>query len=236
MAFKPLATTTSTNGSPKPLQRARTAAAALVITVAIPTLVVGGLPAAVTWSVNQGSFLEAVLLKSIGRDEPCPWGKLLDILGQSRDLFGYKRSIAVASAFSKMTELYRSSKLASPTRPFWIKRDGTCDWSIPSGVRFGRGGLEFSEAPNHRVRPGDIVVDIGAHIGSFGDEALRRGARRVIMVEPDPINVECLRRNFRDGDRPDGRVTVVPERRLEQHIFDRFQRRRCQFQNRQLLH
>src|SRR5207248_1330379 len=60
------------------------------------------------------------------------------------------------------------------------------------------------------VRPGDIVVDVGAHIGTFGDDALRRGASRVIMVEPDPLNLECIRRNFRD-EIAAGRVVVIPE-------------------------
>src|SRR4051794_15906261 len=125
MAFKLVTTTTGTNSSPKPLQRARTAAAALLITVAVPTLVVGGLPTAVNWSVNQGPFLEAVLFKSIGRDEPCPWGKLL------RYPWAVARFIRLQEEYSRRLSILEEDgflpidKFASPTRPFWIKRGGT---------------------------------------------------------------------------------------------------------------
>jgi FkbM family methyltransferase len=46
--------------------------------------------------------------------------------------------------------------------------------------------------------PGDIVVDIGAHIGSFAVPIARHvGALgRVLAVEPDPGNVELLYRNL----------------------------------------
>lgn len=40
--------------------------------------------------------------------------------------------------------------------------------------------------------PGDLVVDAGAHIGSFG---LRLAGRRVVFVEPEPLTAEVLRAN-----------------------------------------
>jgi FkbM family methyltransferase len=42
-----------------------------------------------------------------------------------------------------------------------------------------------------------IVIDIGAHIGSFAYAVLKRGARRVYAFEADAENYECLRRNLR---------------------------------------
>jgi FkbM family methyltransferase len=60
------------------------------------------------------------------------------------------------------------------------------------------------------VQSGDVVVDVGAHVGTFGDDALRRGASKVILIEPDPVNVECIRRNFAQ-EIAGGRVIVVPE-------------------------
>lgn len=54
---------------------------------------------------------------------------------------------------------------------------------------------------------GRLVVDLGANVGFFTRYALHRGAGHVIAVEPDPFNVEYLRRNTawcRD------RVTIVP--------------------------
>jgi FkbM family methyltransferase len=46
------------------------------------------------------------------------------------------------------------------------------------------------------VKPGDVVIDCGANVGVFTRQALAQGARLVVAVEPAPINVECLRRNF----------------------------------------
>jgi FkbM family methyltransferase len=63
--------------------------------------------------------------------------------------------------------------------------------------------------PAEFVQPGDTVVDCGAHIGIFTAHALQRGARRVIAIEPDAANLECLRRNVAEGI-ASGRVTVVP--------------------------
>lgn len=57
------------------------------------------------------------------------------------------------------------------------------------------------------VRSGDVVLDGGAHVGVYVREALDRGARTVVAIEPAPANVECLRRNFKE-EIADGRVIV----------------------------
>ena len=65
----------------------------------------------------------------------------------------------------------------------------------------------FAKSPAH---PGDVVLDCGANIGMFTREALARGARLVVAIEPVPVNLECLRRNMqRDIDAK--RVIVVPK-------------------------
>lgn len=46
------------------------------------------------------------------------------------------------------------------------------------------------------VEPGDVLLDLGAHIGATSRLALERGAAKVIAVEPDPANVAVLRRNL----------------------------------------
>jgi FkbM family methyltransferase len=60
------------------------------------------------------------------------------------------------------------------------------------------------------VQRGDVVLDIGAHVGVFTAQALELGAAKVVAVEPDPGNVECLRRNFSE-DIAAGRVVLVEE-------------------------
>ncbi len=52
------------------------------------------------------------------------------------------------------------------------------------------------ESEGVTVRPGDTVIDCGAHVGTFTRYALARGATTVVAVEPDPLNMACLRENF----------------------------------------
>ncbi len=61
------------------------------------------------------------------------------------------------------------------------------------------------------VRPGDVVVDIGAHLGWFTLQAARLvgPAGRVVSFEPNPRTRPLLERNIRDNGFGD-RVTVVP--------------------------
>jgi FkbM family methyltransferase len=59
-------------------------------------------------------------------------------------------------------------------------------------------------------RKGDVVLDCGANIGAFTREALRRGARLVVAIEPVPENLECIRRNLK-AEIAAGRVIVYPK-------------------------
>ncbi|HXG32566.1 MAG TPA: FkbM family methyltransferase [Bryobacteraceae bacterium] len=54
------------------------------------------------------------------------------------------------------------------------------------------------EHPQARVRPGDVVLDVGAHLGTFARYAFQKGASVVIGVEPDPRNVACLKQTFHE--------------------------------------
>jgi len=58
-----------------------------------------------------------------------------------------------------------------------------------------------------QVRPGDVVLDAGAHLGVFTRQALLAGAKLVVAIEPAPENLECLRRNFK-AEIESGRVLV----------------------------
>jgi FkbM family methyltransferase len=54
-----------------------------------------------------------------------------------------------------------------------------------------------------RVHTGDVVLDVGSHLGGFALYAFQNGASRVVAFEPDPGNLACLKQTFsreiRDG-------------------------------------
>ncbi|MCW3985535.1 MAG: FkbM family methyltransferase [Candidatus Bathyarchaeota archaeon] len=47
-----------------------------------------------------------------------------------------------------------------------------------------------------RVQKGDVVIDVGAHIGLFTILVAKR-ASRVVAIEPEPKNLRCLLHNIR---------------------------------------
>jgi FkbM family methyltransferase len=70
-------------------------------------------------------------------------------------------------------------------------RDGTWDRGIWEAV-----AVHNEYRLDGRFDPQDVVIDVGAHIGSFTYAALDRGAGRVVAVEADPENAFVLRHNI----------------------------------------
>jgi FkbM family methyltransferase len=83
-------------------------------------------------------------------------------------------------------------------------RDGTCDHNVFTSV------VELNEyrLPD-AFSPDDWILDLGAHIGSFTQACLDRGAGKIIAFEPDHENFELFRRHLAPEIR-DGRVEVYP--------------------------
>jgi FkbM family methyltransferase len=74
----------------------------------------------------------------------------------------------------------------------WKFRNSTLDKAIFNGV------VVFNEYQLPvRFEPGDIVIDVGAHIGSFAHAALSRGCENVYCIEPDRTNFEIALENLR---------------------------------------
>ena len=73
---------------------------------------------------------------------------------------------------------------------FWY-RPGTSDLQAISDTR-----RMFKKETS--VSLGDVVLDLGAHIGTFTGRALAAGAIRVRAVEPIPDNATLFRRNIDD--------------------------------------
>lgn len=59
-----------------------------------------------------------------------------------------------------------------------------------------------------RVREGDVVLDVGSHLGVFTRMALRRGAGMVVAIEPVLKNIECYKKTFA-SEMEAGKVKLV---------------------------
>ncbi len=95
-------------------------------------------------------------------------------------------------------------------------------WDTPIGVFYGRikdrGELmyflkeqledEIYLRGAVQVKAGDVVLDVGGHLGTFTRIALQRGAQRVVIFEPHPVNIRCLKRTYAQ-EIAESRVTVV---------------------------
>ena len=74
----------------------------------------------------------------------------------------------------------------------WRFRPGTLDRMIFNGVV----ALNEYRLPD-RFAARDLVIDVGAHIGSFAYAAVQRGAQHVLSIEPDPTNCTLAAENLR---------------------------------------
>ena len=149
----------------------------------------------------------AAYMKATGRAEQCSWGRTMGFL-------------ASLDRFAKLYEEYRGGvKLVEREAATGLDRFGAKggrEFWIPRITNEAR-GLDWILAEHHWVQEsspeshpgkGDVVVDCGAHVGVFTWKALEAGAAKVIAVEPDPNNLECLRRNF-PKEIAEGRVVLA---------------------------
>jgi FkbM family methyltransferase len=75
----------------------------------------------------------------------------------------------------------------------FVFRGGTCDAGVFRDV-FERNEYKLPA----RFGASDVILDIGAHIGSFSYACLKRGARRILAFEPETLNCKLARYNLRE--------------------------------------
>lgn len=99
-----------------------------------------------------------------------------------------------ASLLQKRIKLLRTENgmelLSTPHGTFWVPPPNPFAGLLAEQEEKIYGEGEFE------VRPGDIVLDCGANVGTYTRLALGKGAALVVAIEPEPKNLECLRRNF----------------------------------------
>ena len=161
-------------------------------------------------AARWGSEVPLITAKLKGRAPECPWSSLLAMPSHAVDFSRRKDEIARQMRQEDADPSLGIVKYRMPGRSFWIPRGGTrFDGSeLLSYLYVDHQTMTLS--PTEHVKAGDIVIDIGAHVGIFTNFALAAGAAKVLMLEPDPVNVECLRRNF-PAEIASGRVILLPE-------------------------
>ena len=90
-----------------------------------------------------------------------------------------------------LTELYRRWLVARHKPRHWLLRPGTIDRRL-----FRTVAVENEYRLPRRLARTDLVLDVGAHVGSFAHAALKRGAGTVCCCEADPDNFRLLRHNL----------------------------------------
>ena len=93
----------------------------------------------------------------------------------------------------------------TPFGPFWGRSDDRELVGFLMQEQFTGSIYEHEPVVLHQ---GDVVLDVGANLGTFTRFALNRGARRVIAFEPEPVNIACFKSTFKD-EMESGRVTLV---------------------------
>ncbi|HSW48905.1 MAG TPA: hypothetical protein VLH09_01965 [Bryobacteraceae bacterium] len=135
----------------------------------------------------------AGMLALVGRSTNC--GVLEAVVASHRVHRDYREHLKQVNAAARLVGKDTTAALQlveTPEGRFWEPVvDGSAVTAQLAEIKAKYQG--FREPAIH---PGDIVLDCGANVGVFTREALKRGARLVVAIEPAPVNIECLRRNL----------------------------------------
>lgn len=106
---------------------------------------------------------------------------------QYKDLESFQKQCKVAGYHNGLLQWH------SPVGTYWLPAEDptTSLWDMAQVLT--RNVYSYK---NLSVRNGDIVLDCGAHVGSFVRRALDLGAFTVVAIEPSTIKIAALRKNF----------------------------------------
>jgi FkbM family methyltransferase len=146
--------------------------------------------------------LSALVL--VGRSPSCPFAQAV----KSED-FQRKKTQLKDEILAKSKVIGEDGELEhwqTPRGNFWVEKESR--YGLP--FHLAEQQLRIYGSQNHWIKPGDVVLDCGANIGTVTREALNAGASKVIAIEPASENLECLRRNFAP-EIASGKVVVYPK-------------------------
>jgi FkbM family methyltransferase len=140
---------------------------------------------------------ELLRLKLGGSIDAMSWLEVARAMGPRANLPLYlrpgKKHIWKGMIKAKRRELPDCILWETPTGEFWTRAS--------QGAHLGRlmreqVTLRIYENGPVAIRPGDVVLDGGSHVGTYSRLALNHGARLVVAFEPEPDNVLFFRRNL----------------------------------------
>ena len=148
--------------------------------------------------------------KVAGHAPACVWSELLRVYGDAEELEKRHQQYTASFPVKDYDSRYGIELVATPQRSFWVKKAGS-KWNGQQLIAYllSEQDMVAGRHAEHLVRPGNIVLDCGAHVGTFTHWSLQRGAEKVVAIEPDPVNLECLRRNF-PAEIASGKVIIAP--------------------------
>lgn len=139
--------------------------------------------------------------------------KTSGICGRVGDFLGVVEAVRTSSAVAWAAQ---NSRRGNP------EASGLVRWDTPYGglwfpastdagfVFFTVAQYKVAAYPGVTIKPGDIVLDLGGFVGDWAKWAIEAGASKVVIAEPAPQQLECIRRNLASEIR-DGRVLVYPK-------------------------
>ena len=172
--------------------------------------------------ILAGLALGALLSVLLGRstlgaklrgDAPdCPWARVLAQASEQAAFHEIQRGLEPLVSVKQRDDKLAIELVQSPGRAFWIGRGEAHYWGGKQLLTFlfAEHTWKARMNPGQTVRAGDVVFDCGAHVGVFTHMSLERGASKVVAIEPDPLNQDCLRRNLAP-EIATGKVVLVPK-------------------------
>lgn len=142
-------------------------------------------------------------LAAAGRGSGCTIARALEIEAHKRKLTMAKDNILRSSKLLRVDER-GLEQYQTPYGVFWSPKGSK--YVLPFNL--AEQEIEIYGSGAQAVRKGDVVLDCGANVGTFARFALDAGAEKVVMIEPAPENLECVRRNF-PSEIAEGRVVLI---------------------------